>query len=125
MKSHLLLPSLFYCKPEIRMEKHYKALPAHRYETKILQRSNCISSYYFPNTKDKSLAQRDLNYQGGCKYEKILWWNRMHDRVQQVNGRQDTPVRSSSVSPSFSVFSEMMCTYCHILLAVLVHVFFT
>lgn len=53
MKGHILvvLPSLFCCKPEIRTEKHYKALLTHRPETKRLHRSNSISSYYFPNSE--------------------------------------------------------------------------
>jgi len=125
MKTHLLLPSLFCCKLEILVEKHYRALPTHRYKTKRLLKSNCISSLHFLSAEDKSLAEKNLHYQGGCKYEKILWWNRMRNSAQQVNGRQDTAGCSSSTSPSFSVYSKVMSTCCHILRAVLVHVFFT
>lgn len=48
------------CKQEIHTEKHCKALPTHRYETKRLHRSNCISSHYFPNTRRQKLCTKEF-----------------------------------------------------------------
>lgn len=70
----------FCCKQEIHTEKHFKALPTHRYETKRLHRNNCIPSHCFPNTGTQKLCTKEFTLSQRIQVGKILWWNRIHNR---------------------------------------------